>query len=187
MTIYTIGHSQTRIGRFLELLGLCQMERLIASRSQPYSRWAAQFSREPLKASLQQAHMAYVYGGDALGDRPHDPAYKLPNGKVDDERLAQAPMSLRDLQRLKQEAQERRIAVMCSAADYRQCHRNGLMSRALVADGVDVQHIWHAGEWALTPPHAFAAAVDQLRLFSDRSTAPTGVASRASSIDADRQ
>jgi uncharacterized protein (DUF488 family) len=165
MTIYTIGHSHTSIERFIELLGLYRVEVLIDTRSQPYSRWAPQFNRESLKASLQQAGIAYLDLGDTLGGRPRNPAYKLPNGEVDYARLARAPAFLGGIQRLKCEAEERRVTVMCSEADYRKCHRFWLITRALVADSVDVQHILHSGELAQTPPDAFAAAVEQLRLF----------------------
>ncbi len=165
MTVYTIGHSHTSIERFIGLLGLYQIGMLVDTRSQPYSRWAPQFNRESLRASLRQADIAYLYLGDTLGGRPRDPVYKLPNGKVDYGRVARAPAFLEGLQQLKREAEKRRVAVMCSEADFRKCHRFWLITRALVGDSVDVQHILHSGELAQTPPDAFAAAVEQLRLF----------------------
>jgi uncharacterized protein (DUF488 family) len=165
MTLYTIGHGHTSVERFLELLRLHQIEALFDTRSQPYSRFAPQFNRESLKASLQHAGTVYLYLGDQLGGRSRDPVYKLPNGKVDSERLAGAPAFLEGLRQLKRDAEKRRVAIMCSEADYRKCHRFWLITRALVGDGVDVQHILHSGELAHTSPDAFAAAVDQLCLF----------------------
>jgi uncharacterized protein (DUF488 family) len=165
MTIYTIGHSHVAIEGFIDLLRLHPIQVLIDTRSQPYSRYAPQFNRESLKTSLQQAGIAYLYLGDELGGRPKDAQYHLPSGKVDYERLAEAPSYRGGLARLKHEAEGRSVAMMCSEADYRKCHRYWLITRSLVNDGVEVHHILHSGDLIQTRPDEFSPAPRQLGLF----------------------
>lgn len=165
MTIYTIGHSHTAIERFVDLLRLPRIQVLIDTRSQPYSRYAPQFNRESLKTSLQHAGITYLYLGDKLGGRPRDAQYHLPNGKVDYERLAEAPSYREGSERLKHEAERCRVAIMCSEADYRKCHRYWLITRSLVSEGVEVHHILHSGELIQTRPDEFSPAARQLGLF----------------------
>ena len=58
MTIYTIGHSNIVSERFVDLLRLHLIQLLVDTRSQPYSRYAPQFNREPFNASLESAGIA---------------------------------------------------------------------------------------------------------------------------------
>jgi uncharacterized protein (DUF488 family) len=164
MTIYTIGHSHTAVERFVDLLQLHSIQALVDTRSQPYSRYAPQFNRESLKTSLQQAGITYLYLGDELGGRPRGTQYHLPNGKVDYERLAQAPFYREGLARLTHEAEERCLAIMCSEADYRKCHRYWLITRSLVNAAVEVQHILHSGDLIQTRADEFSPAPRQLDL-----------------------
>ena len=165
MTIYTIGHSNIAIGRFIDLLRLHLIDVLVDTRSQPYSRYAPHFNRESLKTSLQQAGIAYLYLGDELGGRPKDAWYYFPNGKVDYDRLEAAESYQEGLKQLKHAAEGRCLAMMCSEADYRKCHRYWLITRSLVNEGVEVHHILHSGDLVQTRPDAFAPAPRQLGLF----------------------
>ena len=151
MTIFTIGHSNVAIDRFLPLLTQQAIEVLVDARSRPFSRYSPQFNREALRTSLQQAGITYLYLGDRLGGRPADAKFYRTDGTIDYDRLAQ-------------EAATSRVAVMCSEADYRTCHRYWLITRSLVAEGVEVQHLLHSGELVHTHADAFTPAGDQLRL-----------------------
>jgi uncharacterized protein (DUF488 family) len=146
MTIYTIGHSNIAIERFIDLLRLHLVQVLVDTRSQPYSRYAPQFNRESLKTSLEQAGIAYLYLGDKLGGRPTDARYYLPDGAVDYDQLAKAPFYREGIERLECAAEGHSLAIMCSEADYKACHRYKLITRSLVNEGVEVQHILHSGE-----------------------------------------
>jgi uncharacterized protein (DUF488 family) len=64
MTIYTIGHSNMALERFVDLLRMQLIQMLVDIRSQPSSRYAPQFNREPLKTSLDYTGIAYFYLGD---------------------------------------------------------------------------------------------------------------------------
>jgi uncharacterized protein (DUF488 family) len=165
MTIYTIGHSRAPIERFLELLALPSVDLLVDVRSQPHSRFAPQFNRQALARSLACAGVTYHYLGDALGGRPKDPQFRLPDGTVEYGRLGQAPHYRRGLQELYGLAEQARLAIMCAEADFRHCHRYWLISRSLLSDGVKVCHITHASTLVDMDENEFSAVPDQLRLW----------------------
>jgi len=73
-SIYTIGHSNHDIQAFLSLLINSDITALADVRSNPYSRFAAQYSREALKVSLANAGISYVFLGKELGARSDNPA-----------------------------------------------------------------------------------------------------------------
>ena len=146
MTLYSIGHSNAEISAFLELLTRHGIELLIDTRSQPYSRYSPHFNRETLKAALAEVELAYLFMGEQLGGRPQASEFYLESGKVDYERLAAAPFYLAGIERLLALAAECRVAFMCSEADFKKCHRYWLITRTLVENGIEVNHILHSGE-----------------------------------------
>src|SRR5262245_7823642 len=85
--VYTIGHSNHPIERFIELLRGAGITAVADVRSVPNSRRWPQFGRERLQRSLAEAGIAYVYLGAELGGRPADPAL-LSDGKPDYQRMA---------------------------------------------------------------------------------------------------
>lgn len=148
MTLYSIGHSNAEISAFIDLLRRYEIAALVDTRSQPYSRYLPHFSREPLRQSLAEAGIDYVYLGKEIGGRPEDPKFYFQSGKVDYELVAQSPVYLAGIERLLALASERRVAFMCSEGDYKNCHRYWLITRTLVERGVEVLHILHSGEVA---------------------------------------
>ena len=151
-TIYTIGHSNHEIAAFIELLRQHKITALGDVRSQPYSRYVPQYSREPLKIALAKADLAYVFFGKELGARSNNPAcYR--QGKVQYDRLAQEPNFVEGLQRVAQGMNHYRIALMCAEKDPLNCHRALLVTRKLFEAGVPVSHI-HA-DGSLENQHAF--------------------------------
>jgi uncharacterized protein (DUF488 family) len=164
VTIYTIGHSNIAIERFIHLLRAYHIQVLVDTRSQPYSRYAPHFNREPLKTAMEHAGIAYIHLGDQLGGRPRDAHYYLAKGVVDYVRLAQAPFYREGIARLKLAAEDRRLAIMCSEAGHKDCHRYKLITRSLVNDGVEVQHILHSGGLDPTDLNDFRSELRQLDL-----------------------
>ena len=59
--IWTVGHSDHPLARFLELLQAERIEFLVDVRSYPYSRHAPQFNRETLGPTLERAEIRYVF------------------------------------------------------------------------------------------------------------------------------
>lgn len=155
--VYTIGHSTHELERFLALLGEHAITAVGDVRSNPYSRMNPQFNREPLKAVLGAASIAYVFLGQELGARSEDPAcYEA--GKVQYDRLAQTALFRAGLERVREGMSRYRLALMCAEKEPLECHRGILVSRHLEAAGIPVQHILANGSL-----ESHAAAMERLR------------------------
>lgn len=138
--IYTIGHSNHEIASFIALLRQYDITALGDVRSQPYSRYVPQYSREQLKTTLAKAGITYVFLGKELGARSENPAcYK--QGKVQYELLAKEPTFLDGISRVIQGASRYRIALMCAEKDPIECHRALLVARKLFELGIPVSHV----------------------------------------------
>jgi uncharacterized protein (DUF488 family) len=138
--VYTIGHSNHPIERFLELLRGAGITAVADVRSIPYSRRWPQFGRPRLERTLTASGIAYVYLGAELGGRPADPAL-LRDGKPDYERMAAAPAFRGGIDRVIDGARRYRIALMCAEREPLECHRSLLVSRQLRARGLAPLHI----------------------------------------------
>jgi len=138
--LYTIGHSNHEITAFIGLLHQHGITGLGDVRSHPYSRYVAQYSREPLKAALADTGIAYVFLGKELGARSDNPAcYR--QGKVQYDRLAQEPCFAEGIKRIMQGMERYRISLMCAEKDPVNCHRALLVARKLCEAGVPISHI----------------------------------------------
>ena len=140
LSVFTIGHSNHPIEKFIELLRLHRIEALADVRSAPASRFNPQFNKKPLADSLKQAGIAYVFLGRELGARSKDPA-TYENGRVHYRKLAATPLFRSGIERVEQGARKLRISLMCAEKDPLDCHRTLLVSRALERDQVAVTHI----------------------------------------------
>ncbi|MCH8242748.1 MAG: DUF488 domain-containing protein [Planctomycetes bacterium] len=142
--VYTIGHSTQSIERFVELLKKHSITVICDVRSTPYSRMNPQFNREPLRDTLKEEGIAYVFLGEELGARSKDPScYR--HGRVDYELLARTELFHSGLERVREGARTHRIALMCAEKDPLDCHRTILVARNLVEQGVTVSHILSDG------------------------------------------
>ena len=142
--IYTIGHSNQPIERFLSLLRGAGIDAVADVRSTPYSRFNPQFNRETLRKALADAHIHYVFLGEELGARSKDPSC-WENGRVSYAKLAASQSFRRGLERLLAGMREHRIALMCAEREPLDCHRTILVARELERAGVPVAHILYDG------------------------------------------
>lgn len=144
--LFTIGHSNHPLRRFLQLLALHGIGLVCDVRSTPYSRFNPQFDREPLQAALQAGGIGYLYLGESLGGKPREPGYPTD----DDARFALIAASdgfRAGVERLMTESRARRTAVMCAEKDPGRCHRGLLICPNLPPD-VTVRHILADGSLA---------------------------------------
>jgi uncharacterized protein (DUF488 family) len=139
--IYTIGHSNHPIDRFIALVQRHGVEAIADVRSTPYSRFNPQFSKERLQAALAAAGIRYVSLGEELGARTKDPTCYDEEGRVSYSRLAATDLFRRGLDRLLTGMQSHRIAIMCAEREPLECHRTILVSRELEKAGVPISHI----------------------------------------------
>lgn len=138
--LYTIGHSNHSIGRFIELLKRHQIGAVADVRSAPYSRYCPQFDKEGLAAALQRDGVSYVFLGRQLGARPRD-ATCYENGRVSLPKVAESEPFKRGLERLGQAMEHYRIALMCAEKDPLDCHRMIFICRILRERGIAMAHI----------------------------------------------
>jgi uncharacterized protein (DUF488 family) len=151
VTIYTIGHSNLPLEKFLSLLSDNGITELADIRSVPFSRFYPWFNRETLALSLKNRGIDYRFEGTRLGGRITDPACfvsgRLPDRKihiaelVDFDVLQTRPWFREGIQNLIDWSGSGSLAVLCSEEDPARCHRNLLVGRALTGLGVQVIHL----------------------------------------------
>jgi uncharacterized protein (DUF488 family) len=138
--IFTIGHSNHPIERFIALLKQHGIKTLADIRSRPASRFAPQFNRKALEASLVAAGLSYVYLGDVLGGRARSDSSVAVSMDYDVRRKQGEFQS--GLDRLMSIAGGSPTAIMCAERAPEDCHRSFLVGRALVVERrVPVRHI----------------------------------------------
>lgn len=139
-TLFSIGHSNHTMARFLALLESAGVTRLADVRSVPYSRRLPHFRREPLARALEQAGIHYVFLGETLGGRPAGPWLDA-QGRLDVSRRAAAGDFLTGIDTLIHLAAAAPTAMMCAEEDPQRCHRRHLVAPVVVARGVAVVHL----------------------------------------------
>jgi uncharacterized protein (DUF488 family) len=138
--IFTIGHSNHPIDRFVALLTGAGITALIDVRSQPFSRRYPWFSATRLGDHLEQASIAFMPMGDALGGRPRDPRL-FRDGVADYEAMARTSEFRGGIDRVVAATQRFRSCLMCAEREPLDCHRSLLVAPALVACGLRLGHI----------------------------------------------
>jgi uncharacterized protein (DUF488 family) len=142
--IYTLGHSNHPLERFLVLLMEHKIGALADVRSHPYSKSNPQFNRDELERELRSRGITYVFLGKELGGRTSDQSCYL-GGKVQYDALARTELFREGLTRVQRGMTKFRVALMCAEADPLFCHRAVLISRYLQESGVRVRHILKSG------------------------------------------
>jgi uncharacterized protein (DUF488 family) len=171
VTIWTIGHSNVPVERFIELLKAHDIALVADVRRYPGSRRHPHFSAAALEVSLETCGIGYLHlpelggrrqpGADSKNTAWRHPAFR---GYAD---YMATPAFAGGLARLREAAGTHRTAVMCAEALWWQCHR-GLIADALRAGGDRVRHITAAG--LQEHPYTSAARIVDGRLSY---TAPT--------------
>jgi uncharacterized protein (DUF488 family) len=145
LTLWTIGHSNQSLESFAQLLSAEEIDVLVDVRSYPYSRYAPQFNREELAASLRVRRVRYGYFGEELGGRPTKDEHYDADGHALYGPMAREPLFEQAIDRLLTGAREHRVVLMCSEADPRSCHRRLLVGKVLAERGVELRHILRDG------------------------------------------
>lgn len=153
MKLYTIGHSNHSLDKFIRLLEENNIGTLVDVRTAPYSRYNPQFNKENLEIELTNREIQYAYAGKYLGGRPSDPgcykSHTLPAEgadylhQVDYPEVMKRAWFVRGIERLLELADERSTAIMCSEENPVECHRHHLIAQYLFEThpDVDVRHI----------------------------------------------
>jgi uncharacterized protein (DUF488 family) len=138
--LFTIGHSNHPIDRFMTLLKQAGVTAIVDVRSQPFSRRYPWFSANRLRDHLERGAMSYVPMGEALGGRPRDPQL-LRDGVADYEAMARTSEFRAGIDRVIAGTQRFRVCLMCAEREPLDCHRCLLVAPALAAEGRRIGHI----------------------------------------------
>jgi uncharacterized protein (DUF488 family) len=154
--IWTIGHSTRTADEFLALLRTSNIDGLADVRTIPRSRRHPHFGRELLDARLKDEGIAYRHFAALGGLRKPRPdsqngAWKNASFRGYADHMLTQEFSL-TVDELLEFAAHHNVAVMCAEAVWWQCHRM-LLSDALVARDVDVQHIMGQRGASSLQPH----------------------------------
>jgi uncharacterized protein (DUF488 family) len=123
LNLYSIGHSNHPVIRFLDLLQQHQIQCIADVRTAPYSRFNPQYNREQLAISLKEKGISYIWLGAGLGG-------KNSRGQKDNNYL-------QGIATLISTALETKTAMMCSEEDPRNCHRHRKISTTILNGGFE--------------------------------------------------
>ena len=140
-TIYTIGHSNHTLEKFISLLKSNEIKFVVDIRSRPYSRYTSWFNKAAIKESLHDNEIRYIFLGDKLGGKPDDKRYYDAEGRVAYPLIAASTEFHDGIERLMKGCMGHRIALMCSEENPLNCHRFHLVSKTLENIGINVIHL----------------------------------------------
>jgi uncharacterized protein (DUF488 family) len=148
--LFTLGHSNYEPEELLELLRAARVTALADVRSNPFSRRAPHFNRQPLEAFLQYHGIAYIFLGDYLGGRPSLMELYHSDGWVDYERMRKSLRFWFGVEWVRRSLERYTIALMCGEEDPLDCHRGLMIAPALKELGLPPRHIRKGGRLETT-------------------------------------
>jgi len=138
--IYTIGHSNHSIERFVDYLAAYKIDAVVDVRSNPHSRHISHFDRKPLAAQLRGKGIKYGWLGDQLGARRNERECYV-DGQASYGKIVQLESFQKGIERILQGNRDHVIAIMCTERDPLDCHRTILVCRELKKYGLTIRHI----------------------------------------------
>lgn len=144
MNLFSLGHSDLPINRFVSLLQGAGVTAIADVRTSPWSRRSPWFNQNSLSEELGLSDIEYRFLGDELGGRPRSPVLYR-NGVADYAAMAKEPQFAIGIRRIVSGLREHSIALVCSEKDPLHCHRCLLVSRELSGRGVSTVHLDHFG------------------------------------------
>lgn len=142
--IYTVGHSDHTVEKFVELLRSHQITAIADVRSSPHSQRVPHFNRELLADQLERFGIRYVFLGLELGARRSE-SECYDDGIARYSLIAKSPLFERGLDRVRRGVEKHRIALMCAEKDPITCHRSILICRHLKREVSRIRHIREDG------------------------------------------
>lgn len=143
-TIFTIGHSNLSLDRFIQNLKQHQITAIADVRSHPYSHYRPHFNRAFLQVTLKKAKIQYVFLGKELGARPTQLSCYA-GGKALYDRISQTELFQGGIERLLEGSKKYNISLMCAEKDPITCHRTILICQSLKNYDLNIQHILESG------------------------------------------
>jgi uncharacterized protein (DUF488 family) len=152
--VFTVGHSTRTIAEFVELLRAGRVDVLVDIRSTPRSRTNPQYNIEALPDELAQHQIGHVRIDELGGRRPKSKtvapeinAYWTNQSFHNYADYALSEEFRRGLAQLRDLAEDRTCAIMCSEAVWWRCHRR-FVADYLLSEGRQVLHLMGASRVA---------------------------------------
>lgn len=140
-TIFSIGHGNKTLEKFIEELLIYNIEYVFDVRSKPYSKFNPHFNRDVLEAELTLNNVTYIYAGEYLGGLPNDISCYI-KGKVDYDKVKEKDFFKEGINTIIEANHEKMIvALMCSETKPETCHRSKLIGQELLKYNISVNHI----------------------------------------------
>ncbi len=139
--LFSIGHSNHSLEKFLGLLTMHEIDVVVDVRSKPYTRYATHFSAPHIQKFIGDAGLKYLFFGKEMGGKPDRQDYYDEQGRIDYTKIAASCFFRSGITRLKKGLLTYRVALMCGEENPAGCHRRHLIARVASEDGITVQHI----------------------------------------------
>jgi uncharacterized protein (DUF488 family) len=144
--LYSVGHSNIPIDKFISLLKQHSIQVVVDVRSYPFSKYATHFNYDAIQPSLKGASIKYLYLGKELGGMPKNPEFYDRDGKLVYAKVASSSAFQEAIARLVRGAQTHTIALMCGEENPAGCHRRHLLGPALKNQDLELMHIRAGGQ-----------------------------------------
>jgi uncharacterized protein (DUF488 family) len=144
--LYSIGHSNVSIDKFIDLLKQHEIAVVVDVRSHPFSKYATHFNYDAIQPALKGASIKYLYLGKELGGMPKNPEFYDRDGNLVYARVAESREFQDSIARLVSGARTHTIALMCGEENPAGCHRRHLLGPALKAQDLELLHIRAGGQ-----------------------------------------
>ena len=139
--IFTIGHSNHSLEKFIFLLCSNAISAVVDIRSSPFCSYARHFNGEAIKAALKERGIKYLFLGDALGGKPKEAEFYDETGMALYGKIAGTQKFQEGIKRLLNGISKHKVALLCSEENPENCHRRLLVGRVLQEKGVNIIHI----------------------------------------------
>ena len=142
MKIYTIGHSNYSLDKFINMLRYFNIDCVVDIRGTPYSKYNIQYNKEMLRYSLVKAGFTYIYMAKEFAAKRENKISYNSYGYSDFEKVINEDEFKNGIDRLKKGCLKGYTIVLLGAMqDPIRCHRSILVGRELVKHGFEVKHI----------------------------------------------
>ncbi len=139
--IYTVGHSNHSIEKFINLLKSNNIDKIIELRSVPKSKYCPHFNKQQLIYELSINEISYLDMGKYLGGRPDDKSVLNMDNRIEENLIEKKDWYNNAVKQLIEISSKTNVAIMCSEENPNNCHRGYIITHTLLKEGEEVSHI----------------------------------------------
>ena len=142
MEIFTIGHSNYKVEKLIDMLRYYNINCVVDIRGTPYSKYNVQYNKETIRDTLIKEGFVYIYMAKEFAAKRENKVSYNKEGYSDFEKVIYEEEFKNGIERLKNGCKKGyRIALLGAMQDPIRCHRSILVGRELVEHGFNVKHI----------------------------------------------